>query len=154
MYSGWRAWTGQLQGWCRLHDNCANLRKRNLRGRGKGCPFAILLPQWLQYSRLSLLINHTINDHLVMTLILEYFNRYDWHSIQLCHTLRCFFLMNSKGKIIKLTPFVIRDGIHVSIDSCFFKKPISDMMHGLEVVRILSLAQESLRKGEKPVYYK
>ncbi|OGK20952.1 oxidoreductase [Candidatus Roizmanbacteria bacterium RIFCSPHIGHO2_02_FULL_37_15] len=34
------------------------------------------------------------------------------------------------------------------------KKPISDMYHGMEVVKILSLAQESLRKGEKPIYYK
>lgn len=34
------------------------------------------------------------------------------------------------------------------------KKPISDMYHGMEVVKILSLAQESLRKGERPVKYK
>lgn len=34
------------------------------------------------------------------------------------------------------------------------KKPISNMQHGLEVVKILSLAQESLIKGEKPITYK
>ena len=34
------------------------------------------------------------------------------------------------------------------------KKPVSDMYHGLEVVKILSLAQESLRKGERPIKYK
>lgn len=34
------------------------------------------------------------------------------------------------------------------------KKPISDMEHGLEVVKILSLAQESLKKGEKPINYR
>ncbi|MBI4008829.1 Gfo/Idh/MocA family oxidoreductase [Candidatus Roizmanbacteria bacterium] len=34
------------------------------------------------------------------------------------------------------------------------RKPISSMDHGLEVVKILSLAQESLRKREKPVVYK
>lgn len=33
-------------------------------------------------------------------------------------------------------------------------KPVSDMYHGLEVVKILSLAQESLKRGEKPVLYK
>ena len=34
------------------------------------------------------------------------------------------------------------------------KKPVSDMYHGMEVVKILSLAQESLKNGEKPVNYK
>lgn len=34
------------------------------------------------------------------------------------------------------------------------KKPVSDMYHGLEVVRILSLAQESLKKGERPIINK
>ena len=34
------------------------------------------------------------------------------------------------------------------------KKPISNAQFGLEVVKILSLAQESLKKGEKPVFYK
>src|SRR3989344_419385 len=34
------------------------------------------------------------------------------------------------------------------------KKPVSDAQLGLEVVKILSLAQESLKKGEKPVFYK
>ncbi|OGK25492.1 oxidoreductase [Candidatus Roizmanbacteria bacterium RIFCSPLOWO2_01_FULL_37_13] len=34
------------------------------------------------------------------------------------------------------------------------KKPVSDMYHGMEVVKVLSLAQESLKNGEKPVNYK
>ncbi|OGK17073.1 oxidoreductase [Candidatus Roizmanbacteria bacterium RIFCSPHIGHO2_01_FULL_39_12c] len=34
------------------------------------------------------------------------------------------------------------------------KRPVADMEHGLEVVKILSLAQQSLNNGEKPVYYK
>lgn len=33
------------------------------------------------------------------------------------------------------------------------KKPLSDWQHGLEVVKMLSLAEESIRNGEKPVYY-
>ena len=41
------------------------------------------------------------------------------------------------------------------IDAILYKKrPISNAKLGLEVVRILSLAQESLRKGERPVDYK
>lgn len=34
------------------------------------------------------------------------------------------------------------------------KKPISDMYHGMEVVKILSLAQESLKNGEKSIFYR
>lgn len=34
------------------------------------------------------------------------------------------------------------------------KRPVSDMQHGLEVVRILSLVHESLRNGEKPIVYR